>query len=168
MKPLWAMMLLLATLHLVSAAPVRPKLTKAKAVAPVGHRPASRSEAEQQKKPVHRGKVAVRRVVVRRMVHGRWVQVSRVVRVKAVPVIPPHPDPDRLREIQQAMSDKGYFKGEVNGVWNADSVEALKQFQTVQNLAPDGKITALSLTGLGLGPKHDGTVAAIPKQNIPQ
>jgi peptidoglycan hydrolase-like protein with peptidoglycan-binding domain len=106
------------------------------------------------------------------MVHGRWVSVTRIVRVKAVPVVPPHPDPERLLEIQKAMADKGYFKGEVNGVWNADSIAALKQFQTDQKLTPDGKITALSLIGLGLGPKHDGSVAAIPTEkpspNIPQ
>ena len=101
--------------------------------------------------------------------------VSRVVRVKTGPIVPPHPDTERLREIQQAMADKGYFKGEVNGVWNADSVEALKKFQGDRNLTPDGKINSLSLIGLGLGPKHDGSVALAPaapsekpQQNIPQ
>jgi peptidoglycan hydrolase-like protein with peptidoglycan-binding domain len=102
------------------------------------------------------------------MVHGRWVMVSRAVRVKTGPVIPPHPEPERLREIQQAMADKGFFKGDVNGIWNADSVDALKQFQTSRNLTPDGKITALSLIGLGLGPKHDNTVAALPSPVVPQ
>ncbi len=114
----------------------------------------------------------MRRVLVKQMVHGRLVTVSRVVRVKVVPIVPPHPDPDRLREIQKAMADKGYFKGEVNGVWNADSVEALKRFQADRNLTADGKISALSLIGLGLGPKHEGTVASLPSQkpqeNIPQ
>jgi peptidoglycan hydrolase-like protein with peptidoglycan-binding domain len=113
--------------------------------------------------------------MVRQMVRGHWVNVSRVVRVKPVPVEPPHPDADRLKEIQKALADRGYFKGEVNGVWNADSVAALKQFQTEKNLpVADGKISALSLIGLGLGPKHDGSVAAVPRamdkpqQNIPQ
>ena len=96
------------------------------------------------------------------MVHGRWVTVSRVVRVNTGPVVPPHPDAERLREIQKALADKGYFKGEVNGTWNADSVTALKQFQTERNLTADGKINALSLIGLGLGPKHDGSIAALP------
>jgi hypothetical protein len=168
MKRLCVVMLLAGVLNLVSAAPVRPKPAKTKPSAAGVHRPASHSEAQEQKSSPHNGKVAVRRVVVKRMVHGRWVQVSHVVRVKTAPVVPPHPDADRLREIQQAMADKGYFKGEVNGVWNADSVEALKQFQTEKNLTPDGKISALSLIGLDLGPKHDGSVAAIPKQDIPQ
>ena len=71
-----------------------------------------------------------------------------------------HPDPERYQQIQQALADRGYFKGPVNGQWNDDSVDALKRFQTDQKLDPEGKIDALSLTGLGLGPKHDGTTAA--------
>ena len=176
MKGLWAVAVLLATLMATSAAPVPPKPKKAKptvAVAPHGQRrPASRSEAQEQTRPGHKSKATVRRVLVRRMVHGRWVMVSRVVRVKTGPVVPPHPDTERLRQIQQAMADKGYFRGEVNGVWTADSIDALKRFQTDQKLTPDGKINALSLIGLGLGPKHEGSVAALPAEkpepNIPE
>ena len=175
MRRLWAVGLLLAALNVASAAPVRRKPGKAKptVIATQGpRRPASRSEAQQLAKSGRGSKANVRRVWVKRMVHGHLVTVSRVVRVKAGPVVPPHPDADRLREIQKAMADKGYFKGEVNGVWNADSVDALKRFQSEQKLTPDGKINALSLIGLGLGPKHDGSVAALPSEkpnpNIPQ
>ena len=69
---------------------------------------------------------------------------------------------ERLKEIQKALADKGYFKGEPTGEWNADSVAALKQFQTDRNLTADGKISALSLIGLGLGPKHVGSAALPP------
>ena len=41
----------------------------------------------------------------------------------------------------------------VNGAWGADSVAALKKFQQDQNLAVDGKLGALSLIALGLGPE---------------
>jgi peptidoglycan hydrolase-like protein with peptidoglycan-binding domain len=64
------------------------------------------------------------------------------------------PSSDRFKEIQQALSDKGYFRGPADGAWNGDSVDALKRFQKDQNLDPDGKIGALSLMALGLGPKH--------------
>jgi hypothetical protein len=63
------------------------------------------------------------------------------------------PTPDRYREIQQALVAKGYLKQEPTGVWDSDSTEALKQFQTDQNLPPTGKINSASLIGLGLGPK---------------
>jgi len=66
-----------------------------------------------------------------------------------------HPEPDRYQQIQQALADKGYFKGDVNGVWGDDSVDALKRFQADQKIDDDGKIDALTLIGLGLGPKHD-------------
>lgn len=70
------------------------------------------------------------------------------------------PTPDRYKEIQQALVDKGYLKSEPNGVWDNDSADAMKQFQTDKNLPPTGKITAASLIGLGLGPKNDGNLAA--------
>lgn len=63
------------------------------------------------------------------------------------------PTPERYREIQQALADKGYLKSEPNGVWDAQSTDALRQFQTDQKLTPTGKITAASLIDLGLGPK---------------
>lgn len=64
------------------------------------------------------------------------------------------PTPDRYREIQQALASKGYYKGDPNGEWGADSSDALKRFQADQNLMPDGKINSLSLIALGLGPKR--------------
>ncbi|MBV9303072.1 MAG: peptidoglycan-binding protein [Acidobacteriaceae bacterium] len=65
-----------------------------------------------------------------------------------------HPDAERYQEIQKALAERGYFKGEVNGQWGEDSVDALKRFQADQKIPNDGKIDSLSLIGLGLGPKH--------------
>jgi hypothetical protein len=73
-----------------------------------------------------------------------------------------HPDPQRYQEIQRALADRGYFKGEVNGQWGQDSIDALKHFQADQKLPDDGKINALTLVGLGLGRKHDGSAASSP------
>lgn len=64
------------------------------------------------------------------------------------------PTPERYKEIQQALATKGYFHGEVNGQWGADSVDALRRFQADQNLEVDGKLGSLSLIALGLGPKR--------------
>lgn len=66
-----------------------------------------------------------------------------------------HPTPERYKEIQQTLADKGYFKGEVNGIWGSDSTEALKRFQSDHKLPDDGKLNSLSLIQLGLGPKHE-------------
>lgn len=86
---------------------------------------------------------------------GRSVKGRRSAR-KSGPSYQLHPDPERYQEIQKALADRGYFKGEVNGQWGDDSIDALKRFQTDQKLPNDGKINSLSLTGLGLGPKHNG------------
>jgi len=62
------------------------------------------------------------------------------------------PTPERYKEIQQALADKGYLKSEPNGVWDAQSIDALRQFQTDQKLSVTGRISSASLIGLGLGP----------------
>jgi peptidoglycan hydrolase-like protein with peptidoglycan-binding domain len=69
------------------------------------------------------------------------------------------PDPERYKEIQQSLADKGYFAGPVTGTWGPGSVEALKRFQRDQNIGDDGKLGSLSLIALGLGPKR-GTSGA--------
>jgi peptidoglycan hydrolase-like protein with peptidoglycan-binding domain len=79
-----------------------------------------------------------------------------------------HPDPERYQQIQQALAERGYFKGQVDGNWGDDSVEALKKFQADQKLESDGQINSLTLIGLGLGPKHDiGALSAPPATTSP-
>jgi hypothetical protein len=75
------------------------------------------------------------------------------------------PTPERYRDIQQALVDKGYLKSEPNGIWDTQSADAMRQFQADQKLSPTGKITAASLIGLGLGPKANQPepTAAAPK-----
>jgi hypothetical protein len=62
------------------------------------------------------------------------------------------PTPERYKEIQQALVDKGYLKSEPNGVWDAQSMDALRQFQTDKKLSVTGRISSASLISLGLGP----------------
>jgi hypothetical protein len=80
---------------------------------------------------------------------------------------PQQPSAERYKEIQQALSSKGYFKTEPDGTWGAASIDALKHFQHDQKLVEDGKIGSLSLIALGLGPKRDPepskTVESEPK-----
>ena len=79
---------------------------------------------------------------------------SRRGRISSVPR-QAQPSKERYAEIQQALLDKGYFSGEATGEWKADSVEALKRFQSDEALQPSGKINSLSLIALGLGPKRN-------------
>jgi hypothetical protein len=66
------------------------------------------------------------------------------------------PSADRYREIQNALVAKGYLPADsATGAWDQTSAEALKKFQSEQNLDSNGKINSLSLIALGLGPRHD-------------
>ena len=90
--------------------------------------------------------------------HARSRRNRRARHVALAPSFQLHPDPERYQQIQQALTARGYFKGEANGVWGNDSVDALRRFQTDQKIADnEGKINALSLNALGLGAKHDGS-----------
>jgi putative peptidoglycan binding protein len=76
-------------------------------------------------------------------------------RAPAVPAVQSHPDQDRYAEIQRALVDAGYDPGGTDGVWGDASAKALQQFQQDQDLDPSGKIDALTLIRLDLGPKYD-------------
>jgi len=79
------------------------------------------------------------------------------------------PTADRYKEIQNALVTRGYLGAEdANGVWGPNSIDALKRFQTAQNLDATGKINSLSLIALGLGPSHTNTAAATPAPPKPE
>lgn len=66
------------------------------------------------------------------------------------------PEPERIREIQQALAASGYAV-EPTGVWDAATVEALRKFQedhNINNLSGRGKLDPLTLIALGLGPSY--------------
>ena len=66
------------------------------------------------------------------------------------------PTPQRYREIQEALAAKGYLRAEdATGTWGQTSIDAMKRFQTDQNITSTGKINSLSLIALGLGPKRE-------------
>ncbi|MEO8658137.1 MAG: peptidoglycan-binding domain-containing protein [Bryobacteraceae bacterium] len=74
---------------------------------------------------------------------------------KAVPRGQQSPSTDRVSEIQKALIDRGYAKGEPTGTWGPDSADALRRFQEDNKISPTGKLNSMSLIHLGLGPKRD-------------
>jgi Putative peptidoglycan binding domain len=96
--------------------------------------------------------------------HGKRGRASHTA-VQRGPSFQTAPTPERYQEIQKALASHGFYKGEVNGTWGPDSVDALKEFQTSQNLPNDGKISSLSLIGLGLGPAHSYPGGVVPQSN---
>jgi hypothetical protein len=72
------------------------------------------------------------------------------------------PTPDRCRQIQESLIAKGYMQGEPTGVWDQNSVDAMKKLQNELNIEPTGKITSKALISLGLGPSSE-SAPPIPK-----
>lgn len=71
------------------------------------------------------------------------------------------PSQERYNEIQQALVARGFLTTPPNGVWDKDSIDAMKRFQAEQNLPPSGKVTSLTLIALGLGPKRNTSTTAL-------
>ncbi len=59
---------------------------------------------------------------------------------------------DEIRQAQQALKDKGFDPGPVDGVDGGKTKSAIKAFQKSQNLAADGRLGPQTLDGLGV--KH--------------
>jgi Putative peptidoglycan binding domain len=74
------------------------------------------------------------------------------------------PTPDRISEIQSALSHAGYYQGDTNGKWDGNTVSALEKFQSANNLNPSGKLDATSLQKLGLGSSTAGLNAPTAPQ----
>lgn len=72
------------------------------------------------------------------------------------------PTTDRISEIQTALAKDGSYTGEPNGKWDDSSVAAMKKYQGAHGLNPSGKLDALTLQKLGLGPTTAGVAAPMP------
>jgi Putative peptidoglycan binding domain len=72
------------------------------------------------------------------------------------------PTPERISEIQSALSRGGYYQNDPNGKWDGDTIGALQKFQSANGLEPTGKLDALSLQKMGLGSEIAGVSAPRP------
>ena len=72
------------------------------------------------------------------------------------------PTKQRYLEIQQALYEQGYLEAEPSRVWDKESIAALRGVQTDQKLSVTGRISALTLINLGLGPSHPLATLPLP------
>lgn len=134
---------------------------KTKPATKPAHRAVTKSKSRAPQKSAHRsapakGKRAASAGRGKGSSHLHHVRGKATRRGKASAprrVVQASPSSDRYREIQQALVTKGYLKSEPNGVWDQNSVDAMKRFQEDQKLTGTGKLNSLSLIALGLGPK---------------
>jgi putative peptidoglycan binding protein len=59
-------------------------------------------------------------------------------------------DASRVFEIQQALASKGFYQGEMTGVYDNSTVDAMRRFQLKENISATGYPTAHALRRLGL------------------
>ena len=59
-------------------------------------------------------------------------------------------DASRVFEIQQALASKGFYQGEMTGVYDDSTVDAMRRFQLKENILATGYPTAHALRRLGL------------------
>jgi peptidoglycan hydrolase-like protein with peptidoglycan-binding domain len=57
---------------------------------------------------------------------------------------------NQVREIQQALDNKGFKAGRADGKWGPETEAAFKDFQKSQNLPSSGNIDAMAVAALGL------------------
>jgi peptidoglycan hydrolase-like protein with peptidoglycan-binding domain len=69
------------------------------------------------------------------------------------------PTPDRISEIQSALSRGGYYQGDPNGRWDSNTVAAVQKFQSANGIEANGKLDAPTLQKLGLGSDIAGVSA---------
>ncbi len=75
------------------------------------------------------------------------------------------PTPERYKEIQQALLDRGFLSSPPTGIWGPESAQALKTFQQNQKLQPTGKLDSMTIIALGLGPKRNATAQVRPNND---
>jgi hypothetical protein len=133
------------------------------AVATQQKTPAKKTTAKKKSAPAKKGATTTGKRTVTASSRGKKASAKRVTwRNRQM-----SPSPDRYREIQGALAAKGFLSPEeATGTWNQSSSDALKKFQSEQNLESSGKINSLSLIALGLGPRRD-TTPAPPKSQSP-
>lgn len=86
---------------------------------------------------------------------------ARSRRARRVAIVPGARIPrERVLEIQNALIARGYLEGPPSGVYDAETVNAMKRFQQAENLDITGYPTALALRRLGLKPGPNGSASA--------
>jgi len=115
---------------------------EAKAQQSASPRPSADSSGKSSQAPA-----ASRRTTRRKPVRRRTARVPAGSQTR--------PSRERYLQIQQALVKAGFDPGVVDGVWGPNSEDALQDFQEARGLEPTGRIDALSLIQLGLGPQYE-------------
>ena len=70
------------------------------------------------------------------------------------------PTPDRISEIQSALASGGYYQGDPNGKWDANTIAAMEKFQSSHGIEASGKLDAPTLAEAGSRLGHRRSIGA--------
>ena len=73
-------------------------------------------------------------------------------------------DPELLKEVQTALSVRGYYAGKLDGVYGSRTKKAIDQFQRDHSLKANGKPSVRLLTQILLSASVKPTEVPLPKQ----
>jgi peptidoglycan hydrolase-like protein with peptidoglycan-binding domain len=59
-------------------------------------------------------------------------------------------DPNTVKQVQQALSDKGFNAGPADGKWGSKTQSALKKFQKSEGMQASGQLDQQTLASLGV------------------
>jgi hypothetical protein len=62
-----------------------------------------------------------------------------------------HYDPTLVRDVQQALNDKGYSAGPTDGQWGPNTEDAVRRFQQTSGLPQTGQLDGTTISALGVG-----------------
>lgn len=57
---------------------------------------------------------------------------------------------DLVRNVQQALEDRGVEAGPIDGIWGPKTAQALKEFQRANGLEASGRLDGATLSALGI------------------
>jgi peptidoglycan hydrolase-like protein with peptidoglycan-binding domain len=58
-----------------------------------------------------------------------------------------------IQAIQARLRDLNYYRGPVDGLWGANTQEAIERFQEGRGIQPNGQLNPMTVAALGLDPK---------------
>jgi hypothetical protein len=140
-----------APTHRNTARSAAPKPTTHKATATAARKTAPHSTTSHtvaRTTPVHSGsaKTTTQKVGTHKGQSARRRALTGSQRLARL-----HLEPDRVREIQQALGREGYLQGEPSGQWDDHTRAAMLRYQTDHGFPATGLPEAKSLMKLGLG-----------------
>ncbi len=73
--------------------------------------------------------------------------------------------PEHVRDVQQALSQKGFNPGEIDGVWGNRTISAVREFQKQQGLDATGSLNPQTTSALGID-ENAGRVSDEPSSRF--